>query len=259
MFGKLAKRIGKSIRRRGLWGTIRLAKTAVWSRGRQWLRRRGGPSEFDRTHNVDTDGRLHLSNFEIQDANWDYGIEYLPIEPGVFRQIIAASGIDPRRYVFLDFGCGKGRAVLLASEYPFRKVVGVEFAPELVEIARRNLGAYRSTTQQCKDVEVVCLDATKYPIPDEPVALFLYNPFEAPLMEQVVASVARSLGESPRDLVVLYANPVLDSMWQVVPGLTKVRHVAEGDDTERYSIYATGPAGHPADPTRVPEAQHLAT
>ena len=76
-------------------------------------------------------------------------------------------------HLFIDFGSGKGRALLLASELPFKKIVGIEFSPPLHEIARANWRNYLSATQRCKAVELLCLDVVEYAIPPEPAVMCL--------------------------------------------------------------------------------------
>src|SRR5215475_14101173 len=95
--------------------------------------RAGGPqNEFDRVHNVDTDGQFggwtYLSDLNIQSPNWIDGNNYLAIAPERFNCVLQSLGISFDQYTFIDFGSGKGRALLLASEFPFKEIVGVEFA-----------------------------------------------------------------------------------------------------------------------------------
>jgi SAM-dependent methyltransferase len=127
----------------------------------------------------------------------------------------------PAGSTFVDFGCGKGRAVLLAGEHPFRAVVGVEFSPELVEVARRNLRNCRGFAHVCCNMEVVCMDAARYEIPAGPLVLYFYNPFMEEVMQAVIERLRESLARDPRPVVVIYATPTLDHLWAGVPGLRK--------------------------------------
>jgi hypothetical protein len=104
-------------------------------------------SAFDTEHGVDTDGELggwtYLSDLEIESPNWIHGVNYTAIEPERFAAVMAGMALRHEDFVFVDFGSGKGRALLLASEFPFRRVIGFEFAPELHAIATENLRKYR--------------------------------------------------------------------------------------------------------------------
>jgi SAM-dependent methyltransferase len=108
-------------------------------------------------------------------------------------------------YTFIDIGCGKGRVLLIASELPFRRIIGVEFAPSLAEIARQNLRHYRGL-QRCKDIEVITGDATEYEFPSGPQVLYFYSPFSPAVLDQVVRRVEDSFQRSPRDLLVMFSG-----------------------------------------------------
>ena len=64
----------------------------------------------------------------------------------------------------------------MASEYPFRRIVGVELLPELHQIAQENLARYKSESQKCFALEAVCGDAIDFAFPVEPLVIFLFNP-----------------------------------------------------------------------------------
>jgi SAM-dependent methyltransferase len=166
--------------------------------------------EFDRRHGVDTAGIIHLGGLRITSANRDAGVRYQPTDPADFRDLIAKLPIDYREYIFVDFGSGKGRALLLASALPFKRIIGVEFSAELNEVARRNIARFPADRQRCRTIEIVTIDATEYEIPAEPAVLYFYNPFREPVLRRVLAGVRRSVGEHPRSVfVVLTGNAPL--------------------------------------------------
>jgi tRNA1(Val) A37 N6-methylase TrmN6 len=80
-------------------------------------------------------------------------------------------------YTFIDIGAGKSRTLLLASRYNFVKIVGVEFAQELVACASRNIASFCCDRESCRDLAVVEADATQFDFPYTPLVLFFYNPF----------------------------------------------------------------------------------
>jgi len=100
-------------------------------------------SDFDRAYDVDTDGDFggwtYLSDLSIPSPNWIHGNNYTGIDPERFSGILAGVTIKFEDFVFIDFGSGKGRALLLASEFPFKRIVGVEFSPELHAAAVDNI------------------------------------------------------------------------------------------------------------------------
>ncbi len=120
--------------------------------------------------------------------------------------VFAHRPIDPTRDVFIDYGCGKGRAVVVAATHPFRRVIGVEFAPALAELARANVSAAEPHTK-CKDIEIVTENAMDYVVPDAVNVLFLFNPFSKHVMNAVLDRIHESLSHQPRQLDVFYLQP----------------------------------------------------
>ena len=168
-------------------------------------------SEFDRTHDVDTDGEYegwtYLSDLNIASANWIDGNDYLAIEPARFMQVLAMLDIDTGDYTFVDFGSGKGRALLLASEFPFTRIVGLEFAPELHAIAEENIRRYHSQTQKCRDIQSRNVDFVGFSLPPGPLVLFFFDPCRGPALHKVVATIGQSLKMNPRPVYVVYIAP----------------------------------------------------
>jgi SAM-dependent methyltransferase len=194
-------------------------------------RRSAVPDPFDAAFGVDTAGVVHLADLDIPSRSWEHGVRYQPIDPAWFRRMLSQIEIAHEDYAFVDIGSGKGRAVLLATSYPFKRVIGVELSPELHRIAQRNLLAYAKGEIRCREIELVCQDAAQYALPREPTVLYLYNPFGREVMAPLVERVERSLREHPRDLVIVYVTPLLDDLWARASGL---RTAGAGPDHRIY-------------------------
>jgi len=108
---------------------------------------------------------------------------------------------------FIDFGSGKGKAMLLAAEKGCRKVIGVEFSGELVEVCRRNIETFRRKTGTATVFEIVHKDAAEYRIPDEANLLYFANPFDEYLIGKVMENILGSLEKSPREIVLMHLYP----------------------------------------------------
>jgi tRNA1(Val) A37 N6-methylase TrmN6 len=122
------------------------------------------------------------------------------------RWLLPQSEVGPND-VFIEFGCGKGRVVLdAARRYPFRRVVGVEIAPDLSDVARRLITRERARLR-CRDVTIETVDATEYSIPDDMTHAYLYNPFYGETFERVCENIIASLDRAPRSLRVIYLHP----------------------------------------------------
>jgi hypothetical protein len=168
-------------------------------------------SEFDQVHGLNTDGEFngwtYLSDLDIQSPNWIEGTDYTPIEPERFRLVMATLPIDSQDFTFIDFCSGKGRALLLASEFPFNRIIGLEFSPELHQIAQENIRRYPAELQKCRDIQIRYVDFVEFPLPSDPLVLFFFNPCHAPVLAEVVTRMGKSLRANPRPLYVAYVAP----------------------------------------------------
>jgi len=196
----LAKLFG-SFRENGILATTEAVWTSMRVRAqvRQDLR-------FDAGHGVDTGGAKKLSEFTIESENREYGLEYEPTPVPLCRWLLRRLP-EVEDFVFVDFGSGKGRMLLIASEYPFRRIVGVEFAAELHEAAVRNIENFRSPRQRCKNLEALSMDAAVFPIPDEKCVFYFYVPFRPPLMNKVLERIGDSYRANPRKMYILFVKP----------------------------------------------------
>jgi SAM-dependent methyltransferase len=172
---------------------------------------------FDRPAGIETTRVVRLSDIGLAG---DRRVDYEPSPWLALRRVLPKREVGTQD-VFIDFGCGKGRVVLQAAMYPFRKVIGVELSPQLCKIARDNIERSRAKFV-CRDVEVVCKDVLDYDIPDELTVAYFYNPFEGPLFEAVVEKLVDSLRRKPRALRIVYMNPVEESTL-LLAGAQRVR------------------------------------
>jgi SAM-dependent methyltransferase len=161
---------------------------------------------WDLIHGVDTCGDIPLLDLNFESEHKTPGLEYQSHHPEIIRTALSSLEIRYQDYTFVDIGCGKGRVLLVASEFPFRKIIGIEFAPQLAERARQNLKTYRARDRKCLAIEAVTADATEYELAPEPQVLYFYSPFERSVLAKVVNNVEASLQKSPRPLLVLFSG-----------------------------------------------------
>jgi SAM-dependent methyltransferase len=175
---------------------------------------------IDRKYGIDTQGidddlaALGATGDSLRDA---YGYE--PVQVPVFRAIVSAAGLDPRHYVMVDFGSGKGRALVLAAESGFRHVIGVELAPQLHRIACRNIEAFRRRFAFAPRIDLHCGDAVALPIPEGEAMLFFFNPFGEAVLRKVAANIQRSYRLRPRSMIIAYRNPQHRQVFEEIPEL----------------------------------------
>ena len=183
-------------------------------------KQRYGDIDFDWDYRVDTTSANVSRRADLLAAL--AGHRYQPSDPALFHESIRSLGIHHTRFQFVDLGSGKGRTLLMASEYAFRRIVGVEAVPALHRVALENIRKYKSATQKCFEVESVCGDARDFRFPLEPVVLFLFNPLPEAGLRVVMANLRASLREQPRPVYVVYHNPLLEHVLAEDGGLQKM-------------------------------------
>lgn len=120
----------------------------------------------------------------------------------------------------VDFGAGKAGAMATMAQYPFRRVDGVEIAPELVEAARKNIA--KLGLSRCS---MFLQDATTFTTQlDDYSYVFMYNPFPAPVVAKVLANIEESLRRNPRKLTIVYGNPLHEDVVLASGTFTKTIH-----------------------------------
>jgi SAM-dependent methyltransferase len=199
------------------------------------LRQRYGDAEYDWEHRVNTTSAAVGWRDRLLGV---FHSPYQPTEPGLFHEMMGAlsrqTGFAFGDFVFIDLGSGKGRTLLMASDFPFCRVVGVELLPALNLIAQENLNKYRSDAQKCFAIESTCADAAGFDFPGEPIVLFLFNPFPESGLRRVIANLEQSLREYPRKVYVLYHNPLLEHVLSASAILKRIC------GTHQYSLFISG-------------------
>jgi len=196
------------------------------------LRQRFGDADYDWDHRVNTTSGAVGWRERLLGIFYS---AYQPTEPASFHEMLEAlqtsAGLDFADFTFLDLGSGKGRTLLMASDYPFCRIVGVELLPALNQIAKENLSAYKSDTQKSFAVESICADGTVFPIPDTPVVIYLFNPFPAAALQRAAANFIETFHLRARPVYVLYHNPEHERILLEIPEFRKIA------GTHQYSIF----------------------
>ncbi len=110
-------------------------------------------------------------------------------------------------HTIVDFGCGKGRVLVVAAFYQFRKITGIDFAKALCVSAEQNIAKVQSK-YSATDFKVICDDAINYKIKEDEKVFFFFNPFDEVVMLPVVKNILKSLKEKPRSIFIVYLNPL---------------------------------------------------
>lgn len=176
---------------------------------------------FDERYGVDTATEVAITDIEAPIGSWAHGTHYTALGEQDFEHAISFVTDDISGYTFVDIGCGKGKAVMLAARRPFARVIGVEYAPELAAIARRNIERYRETCGdiRAREMTIECADAVSYGLPDGPLVVMLVNPFDHVVMEPFARRLATWHARGHHPLWVVYVLPTQRHIFDRLPSL----------------------------------------
>ncbi len=182
---------------------------------------------FDLEFGVRTSGLVAGRHLKIGHPNDRHSTAYYAVAPSIFRSILIrwrrcrpAAHID--EFTFVDVGAGMGRAVLLAAEYPFRTVVGVELHPTLARIARKNAAVWRAENRARAPMRIRCGDAAEFRLPAGPCVIFLFNPFGGPVLRRMLSHWSCSFAGREGQIDILYVNDEQKHILDQQPGFTRL-------------------------------------
>lgn len=156
---------------------------------------------YERSLGVETAGTVKIEDLGF--ANSEF-VDYAPIG---YREIYSALEripLEKSMSTFLDYGSGKGRAIIVAATLPFRRVIGIEISDRLLAIAEKNLNTMRH--KRCKCVELFHMNATRYAVPGDVNLIYFFNPFGGRVVQKVVDNIYNSYKQTPREIYIIFFN-----------------------------------------------------
>lgn len=169
---------------------------------------------FDLKYGTDTSGYLGPEDLAKGQPNDTFNYGYSAVAPSVFyeacrrwRETLPAVAGKIGAYTFVDVGAGKGRALLLASELPFRRVIGIELNEELAHIAQRNVERWNRVRRTRAKVRVIQEDVLNFCWPRPPLLVYLYNPFDCSLVAHTAEKLSAGAASGSGLIDLLYLNP----------------------------------------------------
>ena len=180
---------------------------------------------FDLEFGVRTSGLVAGRHLKTGHSADRHSTAYFGVAPSVFREMIVrwrrlkpSAALD--EYSFVDLGAGMGRAMLLAAEFPFRAVVGVELNRTLARIGRKNMALWRAAGRAKAPIRMICADAAEFELPAGPCVVFLFNPFGAPVIRRLLACWSRSGRAGQLDI--LYVNNEQERILRLHPNMVRL-------------------------------------
>lgn len=198
---RVARELQESLKAVGFGRTLNI----IWGR---WI-----DAAFDWRYGTDTVQRLDMKNLDVASPTKAHAQRYQPTGVRAVRDVFRRLQF-PHDAVFVDYGCGKGRVLLLAAAYGFKRVVGIEFAPALCAIARANMIAF-GRRRLISPVEIVEGDVCDYRLRGDESVFYYFHPFDSAILARTVDAIAASLRDRRRRAWIVYYLPrhaeVLDS------------------------------------------------
>ena len=167
---------------------------------------------FDERFGTTTEGIIYPVQSPAEDAKDIH--PYAATPAWLVHRALASLAIDPKQFSFVDLGAGKGRALMVASEFAFSKIVGVEISKEFCQLASENMNRYLASRGGGAPFMLCCVDAADYEFDDAPLVVFLFNPFGRNTLSNVLSNLEHSLRRRPREVFVIYINPRFEKMLQ---------------------------------------------
>jgi SAM-dependent methyltransferase len=182
----------------------------VWDRGHP----------FDREFGVDTLGALAEDQITRDKRLAAQIAGYLGSQPSIVRRSLAALG-PVEEYTLLDFGCGKGRAAIVASEFPFRQVIGVELSPVLSAQAHANVAIIASRFPERPGITIINANVLEFALPPGKLAIFAFHPFGAEILAGMVKRLEAALAGLTPHIFFVYDNPTYADVLDASPAFQR--------------------------------------
>lgn len=160
---------------------------------------------FEMKYGVTTSKIVKREDLDISEISKEHSEEYKPTRIRHFRLLIKGLKL-PEESVFVDMGSGKGRVLLMASMYNFKRITGVEISSRLCQIARNNVNIYEEKLKRFLNIEVVNEDVLKYNIKNDENVFYFYKPFDNFVMDTIIERIIKSLIKSPRKVWLIINN-----------------------------------------------------
>jgi hypothetical protein len=172
---------------------------------------------LERKFDINTSKTVELADLGILNPECKH---YGPTEYRDFKLLMMRIHKSAYNGAFLDYGAGMGRAMVLAAEFPFKRILGVEISNELAAIASNNFSATQKKAKlRCQDIQIIVTDATDFKIPEDVTVIYLNNPFFGSVLNKVLMNI-RNFKEATRSPLAIICN---------MPGKSSFENQIEGE------------------------------
>lgn len=175
----------------------------------------------EKKYQIDSTGADDLKSLAKKGIDTGHATIYMPVSFVLLEKLFERLGRTPQQH-FLDIGCGKGRAMCIAAHYGFTQITGIDISPTWCAMSLQNLATNK---KQFPDLQycVITEDAQNFEIPPTADCIFLFNPFDEVIMGAVVDNLLQSARSFPREINVIYANPIYADLF-LEEGFAQIFH-----------------------------------
>tara|TARA_B100000315_G_C14499485_1_gene551635 strand:+ start:149 stop:859 length:711 start_codon:yes stop_codon:yes gene_type:complete len=196
------KHFWKSLQKRGFLKTLILTHSTLFD------------NSFDKKYKLKTNLKHDPKDSEPELMNVGQAEPYVPVRYKPFLGFLQRSGINPD-LAFVDLGCGKGRAMIIAAEYGFKKIRGVEFSKKVHDCAQKNINQIQPHYQDTC-FELFYLDVLNYQIRPDDSCFFLYHPFDKTILEMCLSNIQKSVEQNPRKIFLIYHDNLSSANYKLL-------------------------------------------
>jgi SAM-dependent methyltransferase len=190
----------RSVKRRGFLETVKVAQSVLID------------LFFDYRYGTDTMRWVEVKALGFESEHKTNAVRYTATKSRPLSLLMRQLSL-PTDGAFVDLGSGKGRVLLIASQFGFLHVVGVEFCPELCSIARENIEIFDSKVRWPGGyIKVVCSDVATFLVEAFYNVFYMYNPFDKVVMVRLLANLHTSVARFPRKIWLIYNTPIHDQL-----------------------------------------------
>jgi 16S rRNA G966 N2-methylase RsmD len=182
---------------------------------------------FEKWYGTNTSEIIEVQDLDITQRHKKHSFRYQPTRVRHFNKLMKILDL-PAVSVFVDLGSGKGRVLLMASRYGFKRIVGIEVSPQLCKIARDNVSIYEKRLKRPLNVTVVESDVLQYSISDDENVFYFFKPFDDYMMEKIIEKIKNSLLRNPRKVWLIFNNFQYNELIETDQQFERFREFAYG-------------------------------
>ena len=193
--------------------------------------------KYDYQFSIKTNSSVQLINMEVESKSIIHARHYQATHYRLFFKIMNQLNLPWGKFNFIDFGSGKGRCLLMASMLGFKEVIGIEFAKDLCETAKKNKFSLQKNFSHIplSPITIINEDALNFCPKTKNNVFFFYNPFDGVILEEVLQNCSSCSPTGSRDYYI-YVNPLRDYLFGPL-GLKEIIKLENSNHNKKVKIF----------------------